>query len=115
MSQCKGRATMVCPGRSCRSLTAIRPTVERRQVGHASPVPRFLFLPLLARTIPCRTTTRKRLMSTQETEWHIVCDTETFEKCQRDQKFAYIVTLARAVNALNFVNSAMVDTKGRDD
>ena len=54
-------------------------------------------------------------MSTQETDWHIICDADTFEKCRKDVKFAYIVTLARAVNALNFVNSVMVDKQGKDD
>lgn len=54
-------------------------------------------------------------MPSQETEWHIVCDAATFDKCQKDKKFAYIVTLARAVNALNFVNSVMVDTQSKDD
>ncbi len=33
---------------------------------------------------------------------------ETFEKCLAEPKFPYIVTLARAVNALNFVHSAML-------
>jgi len=54
-------------------------------------------------------------MATQEIEWHITCDTHTYEKCRKDAKFAYIVTLARTVNALNFVNSVMVDIQGRDD
>jgi len=54
-------------------------------------------------------------MPDQEKEWHIVADATTFEKCRKDKRFAYIVTLARAVNALNFVNAVMVDTEGRDD
>jgi hypothetical protein len=54
-------------------------------------------------------------MPTQETDWHITCDAETFEKCRRDNKFTYIVTLARAVNALNFVHSVMIYTQGSDD
>jgi hypothetical protein len=54
-------------------------------------------------------------MPTQETDWHITCDAETFERCRNDPKFAHIVTLARAVNALNFVNSVMVDSRGKDD
>lgn len=36
-------------------------------------------------------------------DWRIECDGEAFEKCQADAKFPYIVALARAVNALNFV------------
>jgi hypothetical protein len=51
----------------------------------------------------------------QEIDWHITCDAETFDKCRKDEKFAYIVTLARAVNALNFVHSALLDAQGRDD
>jgi hypothetical protein len=54
-------------------------------------------------------------MSTEETEWHIVCDAETFAKCRKDEKFPYIVTLARAVNALNFVHSVMIYAEGNDD
>lgn len=41
-------------------------------------------------------------------DWEIFCDTETFEKCVGDEKFAHIVTLARSVNALRFVHVAMV-------
>jgi hypothetical protein len=59
--------------------------------------------------------TVRKIIVTQEIEWHITCDPQTFGKCREDPKFAYIVTLARTVNALNFVNSVMVDTQGRDD
>jgi hypothetical protein len=41
-------------------------------------------------------------------DWEIFCDTQTFDKCVKDKKFAYIVTLARSVNALRFVHLAMV-------
>jgi hypothetical protein len=40
-------------------------------------------------------------------DWYIDCDAETFAKCKNDPKFAYIVTLARSVNALNFVVGAL--------
>jgi hypothetical protein len=50
-----------------------------------------------------------------EQDWRIVCDQSTFDKCRADARFPFVVTLARAVNALNFVNSAMVDKKGRND
>jgi hypothetical protein len=40
-------------------------------------------------------------------DWYIDCDAETFAKCKNDAKFAYIVTLARSVNALNFVVGAL--------
>jgi hypothetical protein len=39
-------------------------------------------------------------------DWYIDCDAETFAHCKNDEKFAYIVTLARSVNALNFVAGA---------
>lgn len=54
-------------------------------------------------------------MTIEETDWHITCDPNTFERCRNNPKFAYIVTLARAVNALNFVNSVMVTSHGKDD
>jgi hypothetical protein len=40
-------------------------------------------------------------------DWYIDCDAETFAQCKNDPKFAYIVTLARSVNALNFVAGAL--------
>lgn len=40
-------------------------------------------------------------------EWEITCDKETFAKVRREEKFAYIVALARAVNALNAVHSLL--------
>jgi hypothetical protein len=47
-------------------------------------------------------------MDTQKLEWQVECDRETFDKCVADEKFAHIVALARAVNALRFVHSAML-------
>lgn len=47
-------------------------------------------------------------------DWRIECDHATFEKARLDPKFPLIVALARAVNALHFVNSAMVHA-GKDD
>lgn len=44
-------------------------------------------------------------MCAQETDWQMACDRETFEKCRKDEKFAYIVALARVVNALTFIRS----------
>jgi hypothetical protein len=40
-------------------------------------------------------------------DWQVKCDQATFERCKNDDKFAYIVTLARAVNAVYFVHSAI--------
>ena len=51
-------------------------------------------------------------MSSQTIDWHVICDQPTFEKCKQDEKFAYIVTLARAVNAIYFVHAAI---SGRRD
>jgi hypothetical protein len=45
---------------------------------------------------------------TTELNWHLRCDQRTFEACRANPKFPYIVALARAVNALNFVHSAMI-------
>src|SRR5438874_704173 len=55
------------------------------------------------------------ILPSQETDWSITGDAEAFENCKKDDKFAYIVTLARAVNAMNFDNSTMVYTTGKDD
>ncbi len=40
-------------------------------------------------------------------DWDLWCDRSTFEKCVQDSKFAYIVALSRAANALRFVHAAM--------
>jgi hypothetical protein len=50
-------------------------------------------------------------MSEKILDWYIDCDAETFAKCKNDAKFAYIVTLARSVNALNFVAGATPSTE----
>jgi hypothetical protein len=36
------------------------------------------------------------------------------KKCQADKKFAYVVALARAINALNSAHSLMLSTTGKD-
>jgi hypothetical protein len=41
-------------------------------------------------------------------DWQVTCGRERFEKCQKDEKFPYIVALARAVNSIKFVHSAML-------
>ena len=41
-------------------------------------------------------------------DWEIRCDSQTFEKAVKDERFHYILTLARSVNALRFVHVAMV-------
>src|ERR1700674_1503936 len=46
-------------------------------------------------------------MTEEILDWYIDCDADTFAKCKDDAKFAYIVTLARSVNALNFVVGAV--------
>lgn len=43
-----------------------------------------------------------------ENDWRIVCDRQTFEKCREDERFPYIVALARSTNALNSVHSFML-------
>ena len=47
-------------------------------------------------------------MTDEVFDWAIQCDRDTFDKSCADEKFAYIVTLARSVNALRFVHVAMV-------
>jgi hypothetical protein len=47
-------------------------------------------------------------MTTPEGDWQVACGQGRFEECQKDEKFAYIVALGRAVNSLNFVYSAML-------
>jgi hypothetical protein len=37
-----------------------------------------------------------------------------FSKCRTDKKFAYVVALARAANALNSAHSLMMNTAGKD-
>jgi hypothetical protein len=46
-------------------------------------------------------------------KWQIAADQETFEKCQQDEKFRFIVALARSTNAINSVNSMML--RGGED
>ena len=41
-------------------------------------------------------------------DWEVVCGRATLEKCLTDERFAHIVALARAVNALRFVHCAML-------
>ena len=48
--------------------------------------------------------TKKRLAAKS---WRITCDQNTFKKCLKDGKFPYIVTLARAVNALNSASALL--------
>ncbi len=39
---------------------------------------------------------------------------KVFKNCRADKKFAYVVALARAVNALNSAHSLMTNTTGKD-
>jgi len=48
-------------------------------------------------------------------EQQIYGDPTVFAKCRADKKFAYVVALARAVNALNSAHSLMMNTTGRND
>jgi hypothetical protein len=41
-------------------------------------------------------------------EWEITCDKETFKNVRRDEKFPYVVALARSVNALYAAHSLLV-------
>jgi hypothetical protein len=41
-------------------------------------------------------------------DWQVGCGRELFDKCQKNEKFPYIVALARSVNSIKFVHSAML-------
>src|SRR5450432_1215181 len=60
----------------------------------------------LHRTIPGQNE-RRETMAIPLEEWEITCDKETFAKVRQEEKFAYIVALARAVNALYAVHSLL--------
>lgn len=47
-------------------------------------------------------------MAAPEGDWQVSCGRERFDECQKDEKFSYIVALARAVNSIKFVHSAML-------
>jgi len=47
-------------------------------------------------------------MPTPDSDWQVTCGQERFDGCRKDERFAYIVALARAVNSLKFVHSAML-------
>jgi hypothetical protein len=51
----------------------------------------------------------------KDTEKQIYGGPAVFTKCRADKKFAYVVALARAVNALNSAHSLMVSTTNRND
>jgi hypothetical protein len=53
--------------------------------------------------------------SVRDTEQQIYGKPAVFNKCRTDKKFAYLVALARAVNALNSAHSLMRSTGGRND
>lgn len=53
--------------------------------------------------------------SLKEIEQQIYGNSAVFNKCRTDKKFAYVVALARAVNALNSSHSLMVSTGSRND
>lgn len=50
-------------------------------------------------------------MATPDGDWIVSCDARTFEACKQDEKFAYIVALARVVNSLNFVHSTLLHVR----
>jgi hypothetical protein len=51
----------------------------------------------------------------KDIEKQIYGNPAVFKKCRGDKRFAYVVALARAVNALNSANSLMMSTTGRND
>jgi hypothetical protein len=59
--------------------------------------------------------TRLMEASLKDTEQQIYGNSAVFNKCRTDRKFAYVVALARAVNALNSAHSLMMSTESRND
>jgi hypothetical protein len=53
-------------------------------------------------------------MENKDPKWEIVCQGELLAKCRRDPKFPYLVTLSRAVNAINSVTSILNHAFNRD-
>ena len=53
-------------------------------------------------------------MKKKNTNWQVTCDRATFEKCLKDKKFAHIVTLARAVNALYSTHALLLRAEKLD-
>lgn len=47
-------------------------------------------------------------MATPDGDWHVSCGRERFEACQKDERFPYIIALARAINSIKFVHCAML-------
>jgi hypothetical protein len=47
-----------------------------------------------------------------KTKWAIFCRPEVFDKCRNREGFAELVCLARCINALTFLYSAVCDLKG---
>ena len=54
------------------------------------------------------------LLKEDEAKRQIYGNREAFKKCRKDEKFAYVVALARAVNALNAAHSLMMSATGKD-
>ncbi len=54
-------------------------------------------------------------MSNPEGPWRVSCSQKKFDECKKDEKFPFIVALARAVNAMNFVHSAMLVAGDKPD
>jgi len=53
-------------------------------------------------------------MASESDRWRIACDQGAFEASRKDQRFPYIVTLARAMNAVNFAHSPFLYAGERD-
>lgn len=47
-------------------------------------------------------------MATPDGDWQVSCGRDRFDECLKDERFPYVVALARAVNSLKFVHSAMI-------
>ena len=54
------------------------------------------------------------MLKEKEVKREIYGSREAFKKCRKDKKFAYVVALGRAVNALNAAHSLMMSSPGTD-
>src|SRR5205807_4725403 len=48
-------------------------------------------------------------------DWELTCDKKTFDSLKTTDEFAYVLALARAVNALGYVHSTIPEATDADD
>ena len=68
----------------------------------------FEAAPLAARTALLAALNTRHTFIMKPPDWCLECDTATFERIKSEESFQQILALARAVNGLQFVISALV-------